>query len=571
MTPVSISVTDPDAIDAFVGAGRWLVSGATAAEVATAGDSSGAAAVASFLRRYPNASVIALDGGSVVLGRGLHSGHERFYTIVGNLVISDHFRNVSTMLARDSRVVDEYSVLYLYLFAASFGRRTPLAPIRKLGLGDVAELTRDSRDPEPRVVDRLDVTPDLVDTEEILSTIDEALGRAMEEALRGAGATAIQFSGGVDSTLLRSYGDAGVDTVSMAPDVPEFAQELDYARSAADVLGIEYTTVPFTEEQFAQLLEQAARSGGTPMRYPSSPMFEALYGERYRRFIDGEGADGGFGASMPQATAAIRLRGPMGQYALRFVAMLAPGKYRPKAQRLVVAARRMGIPPPDLAAFAYGNAGVRATELPEAADVAVADVEHVLSEAYDYVLSRFEPAAAEDDVVSRNLELRHTIFSMTDDASSSRQPAQAHGKGVRTPFTDAGVVRTAARVPPHLRYARGMQGKWMLKEVLGRRVPQYPKDRMKMPTYLGVDRFIRSGALRDVWDRYQIPSIFNAETQAEIRVGDGPFHWLALAHAVWEEEMVRGDVPPIDAPLVIDGSLGDEPGSLNEPPVYPRS
>jgi asparagine synthase (glutamine-hydrolysing) len=548
---VIVSLTDPDVRDVAMGPRRWFVSGLAAARYpieGAAADVDVAAAVTRFLRSYPDTSVVAIDtsaSGKVVLGRGLHAGHECIYTTSGPLVVSDHLRNVLAELPRDQRRLDEDALVLHFAFGTVFGRSTLCRGVRKLAPGDIQVLHGDDRLEAPRVIDRIEAEPDLIDRTRAVAELEEAIDDAVRSSLKPG--TALLFSGGVDSTLLMSFALGSATPLTLVPSTPEFAGETKYARAAARHLGVIPRELNVPEDAYPEALAEATRNAGVPLRYLAGPVFEAAYDEHFNHFIEGEGADGAFGGSMAQTRVAIMLRHAPTRMALKLAAGAAPQPYRAKAMRLHDVAYRVTVPAPSINSLAIGISGPRIAAALEETAVTRAQADAAVSATLDHVLQRIRLDSAPDDVVRRNIELRHWTFSLTDDTSSSRYPAQARGKSIATPFTSARVLRTLARVPSDRRFARGFKGKWLLKAVLESRVPSYPVHQKKRHTALPFDRFTTSGPLADIWERYDVPDVFTAEGKRRARAFHSELTWQAINLAVWLAEVFDRDLPPLPA------------------------
>ena len=109
------------------------------------------------------------------------------------------------------------------------------------------------------------------------------------------------------------------------------------------------------------------------------------------------------------------------------------------------------------------------------------------------------------------------------------------------PYCDPDVLTALATIPVRDRYVRGLSAKWLLKELLAQRLPQYPVKQRKKATALPWRRFYTNGPLTGVWDSYPVPEIFEGDLRDELVREPMVNTWTALAYSIWVERVVRND------------------------------
>ena len=93
-------------------------------------------------------------------------------------------------------------------------------------------------------------------------------------------------------------------------------------------------------------------------------------------------------------------------------------------------------------------------------------------------------------------------------------------------------------MPARKRYYKGFTGKWMLKELLTRRVNGYQVNKRKLATGLPFERYFEAGPLTGVWDQYEIPAVIPEELRSGVRTSPSPLTWKAITHAIWERRVL---------------------------------
>lgn len=535
--PVTISFTDPRTTSHITESGSWFASGMDKGSLRLAATQDNPVnAVADLCKKHRAGSVTFVGKGKagtdqLVCGKGVVSSHERFILpVASGWYITDHTRNALAQLVPADRKPSPLALVEHYIFRATHGDRSYAAKIIRLTHGEVLFADLPEGQPKKKLVDRIAPPQTRLDRKTGVDTLDKTLGDAMTFGEED-GKVCLLFSGGADSALLATYLDEQTTFATWVPNTPEFAGETEYARSAAELLDISIAETHVDENTFPDLLQSTTHNIGIPAMHYATPMSIGIYDGPYDTFLTGEGSDALFGVGMRLGKVSGWLSNPLAVAALGFAKKFGPAQLRHRLSQLHELAPRLAMEPGPRS-YALGGAGSPIAD--QMGDILGMDiVVESLQDKLDFVEQRVELEAPAGDVKLRNHEYRHWAFTLADPVISERHKCQARGKAYHSPFGSAGVIETAIAVPVAIRYARGLRGKWLVKELLGRRSPGYPIDQRKKHTAIPFERYYADGPLQDIWDRYEIPEIFTGKSRDEMVAGNR-LTWQAISYAVWD-------------------------------------
>ena len=507
------------------------------------------------VHRNRDASVVFVaiaDGTAtrLIAWKGLLSISEIFYAATpdGGWYLTDHFRNAVAMIPASERQMSDEALLQHYIGAAVYDRVTYSRGVARLANGDrldldlatgatvVANFSRHvstaTDEPLERHLDRLD------------GAFEDVTGPLQSIADLGIG-----FSGGVDSTLLLSYlGDHGTP-ITIIPGSPEFDAETGYARQAANLMGRVAAEVRLDEAGYHDRLADNIETLGMPVESYVTPVLASLYEYPSSVFMVGDGADSIFGSGRGIRRIASVLAGRRGRGMLRVLESV-PGPVGRRSEQIGGYAALFAEPPDSPDGYAgrsleYHGDNTLAYEMFGA--TAVTDLYRRLLQG---VSDRVDLETPEHDHFFRHIEMTQWRYIFADLAMVGNHAAQGLGKWQAQPFSSWRVISEHLKVPARQRYYKGLSGKWMLKELLTRRVPEYKVNKRKLATALPFARYYRSGPLSDVWDRYAIPEAVPSALHDSVVATPSAVTWKAITHAIWEDRVVSNTSLQPHAPAV---------------------
>jgi len=550
---LTLEFLNPDARMAEVGNGSCYLLGCEDVAESEISDLLAGGDVASFCKRNRGALIVKVelaDGRArwLRVWRGLFSTAEFYYSLAAaeEVIVSDHFRNVIVRLPRAARYPSEDAVVQHYLYRRPYGHLTYSAHISKVGQAEEVVLDLLDGEATVSVFDRVDSGVVERPRDEYLEMIDAELQTAMQ-GVRGDDRAALLFSGGVDSTLLLAYLGDKVQPVTFVPDTPEFATETEYARAAAALLEVSINEVPTPERDFLQMVEFNTETLGTPSADDSSPYFtQIVTSQPNGRFVFGQGADAAFGISLKLARFSSWFRWPIARQTVNASSRWMPGHLGYRLGQVGPIANRFSRSFLDSRGYAATARVSGHTPLLERV-FGLEAIEEAGQSSLDYALERVVPIADPASRFFSHVELAHWHIVMANPMTLRHAACQAAGKRAFGPFCAPNILNALATIPVRDRYIRGMSAKWILKDLLKRKVPDYPVYKRKKATALPWQRFYENGPLTGIWERYEVPDLFSGEDRSELTARPIATTWVAISHAIWLERVVRNaDLKPHD-------------------------
>ncbi|WP_257300320.1 asparagine synthase-related protein [Haloarchaeobius sp. FL176] len=488
-------------------------------------------------------------GGTVEAFRSVTSSRPLYYLTGsdGQVVITDHYRNALAQLDVNERTTSRRAVADHLLFRSPVAPTTYVEAVRQLGRGELLRWDGGRADWSRELVDQLSAAADC-EPATARDRIDESLSDIVDGAVTST--TRTMFSGGVDSTLLHSYRDESAPATHLAVDSPEFDRGTGAFEEASSALDVDPEQVSIRESAFREHLERTVDALGQPPRYNQTVFTDAGFRSLDRgRYLNGHGADALFGL---QGLKGARIADWLGATVplLDSVASVAPGQVPDSVTALQRRREQLRAPVSTPGSLAQDLASAIHPEA-VAAILDSAIVTERVNRRTEYGHRRAELTA--DSRFARQVESGHLVDFLADDGVSQwRQIGATHGQLVVAPFRSRRLARCALSVPPDRRYVRGvddlpdLQPKYLLKSLLAERLPSYPTGCRKGDGSLPIRRYVESGPLSDVFDRYRPPTFVPPSARHRHVDSFGPLTWPLLTFAVWRARVRdEPELPPV--------------------------
>ncbi len=522
----TVLVSNPMAEILDVETGRWVVSGTDDPAVLGAiVDGAGFEEVRSRAASIGDFSLLHLDVDGVVTGhRGITAHHEVFYLrdSSGRPLLTDLFRNAVAKLDVDERTVTE-DILADHLLYRNTPMGSYLDEVGRLGHGETLRWDPAEDDLEVELQDTLSVQP-----RQKRSAVLEALESVLADSIPAD--QHLMLSGGVDSTLIGTFLPSGAPSVSAGLDSPELEVEIEYAKSASDLLGTDHCLLRAKEAEYLAHLESTIETVGMPLQQSQTPIHDVVFkaGDA-DAYLNGLLADSVFGMGAGLARLVWYTRGlrhlPPVNDQLSFHREFATRLVRPVTHPQGYAGQMVQYLDQDLLAEMIPRERIEARQ-----------------QARMEYMRRRVPLDTPTGDLGTHLEWGQWIeYFCENSATSTRQVALARGKSVTYPFANREIVELATSLPSPQRYLHRFTDKHVTKGLLASRLPEYPTHKSKQNGNMPVTRFFADGPLADVFDRYEIPAFVPDSLERRLPSQEPALAWVLTSYAIWRDLVLEND------------------------------
>ncbi|MGQ3411352.1 asparagine synthase-related protein [Natrinema sp. LN54] len=460
--------------------------------------------------------------------RGITSAYEVFYCLdsSGEPVLTDLFRNALARLEPADRTVPDRAKADHLLY-----RTTPIDSyverIHRLGHGETLTWTPGETTPRTELTETLEPEPDLSPTS-AHDRLDEVLSAVCAPIADDA---SLMLSGGVDSTVLEPYLTNPTESVTGAFDTPELEFEREYADRANDLVETDREVVEMSESSYLERLEVAVDALGMPPHQLQTPTFDGIYREfeGSDTLVSGQVADAvfGLGGSLEVARKV---------WMTRHLGYVPPVVAKLQQHRDVLERLRRHPSDPD----GQGLQFAVYTDVPSVVEtIGRRQYERRQRERYEYAMDRVPDAGG--DSYAQHVHVGQWIDFFCEDAVTVwRQAGLARGCEMYTPFAGKAVAELALGLSSPERYVRDGEPKHVPKRLLGEWYPEYDRSKPKGNGNFPADRFLSTGPLASVFDRYEVPE-FAPDISGEIVDHSPGLAWNLAGYAVWRDRVLRAD------------------------------
>lgn len=357
----------------------------------------------------------------------------------------------------------------------------------------------------------------------------------LERAVDAISPASILFSGGVDSTLLRSMLDDDVEMTSGRVPDEAFLPEVEQAARAAALFDGVHRYVDVDHEEYLDDLVDVTQRTGLPCPAMQHVLQTRVAARAKSPVVYGELGDGMFGLPLVENPG---LRGWVDG----------------------VEATMAGA-----ASRVFSLASMRDED-----DCFAEDMDEVygpVDATHRRRSHRIRELVTWPDELRRRsgnwrrfLGYGHLIDYLTVGCVKCvRDFASSRGVIVHTPLTDRSLIDHFHRCDPATRYCDGGRTKPVPKTLLSNQLPDYPVDRPKLASGLPRTWYFTEGPLVDVFDRFPPPSPMAKAVQRAIeepRWENSWILWPTLSYAVWYHAWLGSESVPERRDLVVH-MLGD--------------
>ncbi len=488
--------------------------------------------------------------------RGPTSIHDVFQLERGNgdLIIADHFRNVVARLPVGERTPADDAIIDHFIFRATPGHNTYCQRVARLGHGERISIKLNSGQSNRTLFHRFHETSNPRNVSEYLDHVDQAFDEVLTP-FKERDDVATLFSGGIDSTLLHTYLGPKAAALNLVVDVKDVTStmESEYAKRAADSLGITLHRQEVHQSQFLSDLELATENTAMPVHHGMLPVFARAFSNGYEKFICGWNAGTLFGDSARFNRVASLFANPLVLSCLESSApaiarndLTRRNIWRERLEQLLPAARQLSMDPEST--LGLGARSETYTAFHVAGMIFGEEAIFRLEKRLEYVSERVALSAPYGNQFLQHLEIGSWVGTLCRDFTQQlRHLGMASKKSVLLPFVSGNVVRSAHSIPVVERYIRGFEGKYVLKRLLKRRLQSYPIGQRKGPTALALfPQYYKAGPLSQIWDSYEVPDFIQGEAKNRILSSPLNITYSTISYAIWRRRVLENqDLEPL--------------------------
>ncbi len=488
--------------------------------------------------------------------KGLCSGFDLYFGRLddGRFIVADNFGDVCRRLPASQRSVRPEAVIDHLLFRAVTNEETHIEKIRRLGFGSTVTITHTGEVTHDTVFDSVAPAGPARSSGEYVDAVHDAMLTVMTP-LRSVVGRATLFTGGIDSTLNQSYSGSDTVAVNVKPEClsGRWQFQSDYARNAARLAGAVLEEVPLPASETMDAIISAVRMAGLPQRDFHTLLWPSALSTDYRIYLSGERADSLFGGAAMRETQAAFWFKTLFPFLMR--GDVPPGWAKPGRPRQVwKTAKLLQAPLFDPRGFVGLRSCGDYTDMEWLTKMfGEEQVIARLEKRVEYVRARVAPEAIPKHPLYAAMMLANwtSLFSV-EEVARVRQIAHSYGKSVYAPFSMGPVVRASMAVPMKERFVKNMNVKYILKDLLKRRLPDYPVKQAKGITGLDFGSLYQRGPLSHIFEEYPMPDFVPDQLAGEIRDhahkpynGQRPpqFAWPLANLAIWQKEVLTSHTP----------------------------
>jgi asparagine synthetase B (glutamine-hydrolysing) len=478
----------------------------------------------------------------ITLWKGLTSSYETFYAARpnGSLIVSDNFPTILSCIPVAERTQSHDLIIDHFVFRRADGRSSYCDQIHRLGHGEKITINLKTGHSNVLLYDSLnDVDFGKLPHDEL-----EKIDSALDETIKGIKLTpkvANLFSGGVDSTLLHSYFKEPVSALYLKKNSYAFTEEQKYAQDAASLLSASLKEVDIETNKFAEQLIDSTRFIGMPPQFLQVVVHINAFRSKFETFVTGERADSLFGMHRRVDNIASYFAFPVAASLLGAISHLIPSSANERWRLTCATARKLSVSPED--PFGFGCQGAVFTDYRLLNSVfEESEIRRRLENCREYLFERVDMIPDADNFTKHSQVFHWMNFFGGEIVMLYRHFANAFGKDIIAPFLKGAVVDAALASPANVRYQKGFEAKYLLKEVLQKRVPLYDAYKKKGYTHIPFDKYYESGPLHNIWEQLNRPNIFDRQAEDKIIQSKGWMAWNLILYAIFCQNVLVQDV-----------------------------
>ncbi|MDQ0257044.1 asparagine synthase (glutamine-hydrolyzing) [Evansella vedderi] len=457
--------------------------------------------------------------------RSITSQYELYYLIdsFGDFVLTDSFRNAISQLNIKDRIESKVSFYDHLIFPFLFSHHTYVERIKRLGKGEVMKYNVKNKRYTTHIVQKLNLTNSNLNVKEAMIKLDQELLSVTNNLINGKNSIANLLSGGIDSTLIQTFLPSYLPSVTIGMDSTELVSEIENAKEASSLLHTNHHEFVLKEEEYFNSLESTIDALGFPPINPHHVLFDAIFKEApYTTYISGNKAGSLFGENLIKDAYLINKK----RTSYHLLKELQMDTENPSGYAV---RRFLNSPNLDMVMDVLGENIVQ---------------ERMVNR-LSYVRDRIIVDQNEENKLFAHCELGSMINYFCGDAMSIwRQLAYLNRKTIYSPFVSQRIASISVAIPASKRYfsEEKWEAKYILKELLKRKLPLYNRNKKKGLEEISKAKFCQTVPLHVVNQKYNFPEILETTHRKLVlnpTLETNNIVTALITYAIWQKRILK--------------------------------
>ena len=478
--------------------------------------------------------------------RGINSNFECYYynKIQKEFLLSDTFHNIVAKTPIEARILSENSIIDHMLFRTIPGKNTYSTLISRVGQGEKITIDFSTNNIRGDQFEKIELNPSNCNNH--LLSLEESLNNNISSHF-SENDCSVLLTGGIDSTLLTALAPHGCTTLSTEINTPEWSFERKYAEDAVKLTGSQHTFYSIDENNYLSELENTIDLLCMSPHHLQTVLMNTAFHTSPTVFLTGEMADCLFGKERSiqyecwrtweylHSRLPWRITSRIPKSVLRNL-FSADIEYWHLTREKVSSTK----------SFAQ-NSSIWSQISTLEKIFSPEKIQQRIEARWQYVSDLgLKPLSDLQGIVPQQEASQWLTFFAEDTLSIWRQLAFAQGKSLYAPFAARSVINYLLSVPPSNRYSKNKRAKYLLKDLLNKKLPAYQVDKPKGHSGLPLERYFQNGPLSNAFEIYSAPDFISYSHFEKLKKQPNNLTWNILVMSILQKRIFAANISEIE-------------------------